>query len=529
MYECKNCGRVLRYEIRFKNLKCDYCDSTFPVASYPDKSYKKKEYEANVFLCTQCGGEIVTQSNDMTGICAYCGTTQVFQCRTEMVQRPKYIIPFQNDKSVCKSQYERAIRKAFYAPKELKDPKFIDNIRGVYMPYWVYTGEYDQRVNYTGYDKKQTKHVGDKIQFKEYHVEADYKAEVYGMQKDASSWYSDEISDNLRPFRLHPSSGLQPFNPAYLCGFFGETADVKKTEDPVIEQYDEEAKTRSNRFVENKLEEKYHIIQGHRQIKEPGRRSTEMSLLPVWFLSYRKGDRVSYSVMNGQTGQFAAEFPIDIKKFLLCTLGAAVLLFLILNLFWIMRPEDVAMLAAVGAMWAVRFASADLVEITRKEVELAPPDRRKYVKRPERQIRPFKNSMLIPYVVIVGMIIAEVAGMAERYPGGILFIMPIIITIWALIGAYKERKKIKECRDYLKALYIKVLPLHTPAFISLWVALLVQILLPVYDYAYYAVAFGCMAMTFLSILGVVLSYNRMATRRMPQFDHMGGDDSAKTE
>ncbi len=137
--------------------------------------------------------------------------------------------------------------------------------------------------------------------------------------------------------------------------------------------------------------------------------------------------------------------------------------------------------------------------------------------------------MLIPYVVIVGMIIAEVAGMAERYPGGILFIMPIVITIWALIGAYKERKKIKECRDYLKALYIKVLPLHTPAFISLWVALLVQILLPVYDYAYYAVAFGCMAMTFLSILGVVLSYNRMATRRMPQFDHMGGDDSAKTE
>lgn len=25
-----------------------------------------------------------------------------------------------------------------FAPKELKDPRNVDNFRGIYMPYWVY-------------------------------------------------------------------------------------------------------------------------------------------------------------------------------------------------------------------------------------------------------------------------------------------------------------------------------------------------------------------------------------------------------
>lgn len=30
------------------------------------------------------------------------------------------------------------MKKAIFAPKELKDPKFIDGFRGIYMPYWTY-------------------------------------------------------------------------------------------------------------------------------------------------------------------------------------------------------------------------------------------------------------------------------------------------------------------------------------------------------------------------------------------------------
>lgn len=529
MYECKNCGRVLRYDVRSKGLVCDYCGSGFAVDSFPDKSYQKKEYEANVFLCSQCGGEIVTQSNDLTGMCAYCGTTQVFQVRTEMVQRPKWIIPFQNNKEYCKEQYTRAIRKAFYAPKELKDAKFIDNIRGVYMPYWTYVGEYNQKVLFHGNDSRKAKVTEAKITNQEYAISADYEAQFVSMQRDASSWYSDEISDNVRPFRLQSQSGFRPFNPAYLCGFFGETADVEKNSESTKDlQFGEKTASISNRFLNKKIEAMhYGITKGRFQIEKPTEEKLELSMLPVWFLSYRKGDRVSYSVMNGQTGQFAAEFPIDMTKFLLCTLGAAVILYLLLNLFWVMRPEDVAMIAAIGAMWAIRFIATDLTEITRKEYEIAPPNKR-FGQKPTRVHRTFKYSMLIPYAFILGFFIAELTGHMERYPGSILFFLPAIMTIWATINAFKERKQIVQCRDVLAALRIKQLPLHLPAYISLGVALVIQITIPVADYPYYIAAFLCMAMTLLSIIGVVFSYNRMATRRLPQFDHTGGDDSAKT-
>ena len=60
-------------------------------------------------------------------------------------------------------------------------------------------------------------------------------------------------------------------------------------------------------------------------------RTVELALLPVWFLSYRNGDRVSYAVVNGQTGKAAADLPVDGKRYLAGSLLLAVPLFFLLN------------------------------------------------------------------------------------------------------------------------------------------------------------------------------------------------------
>ena len=52
--------------------------------------------------------------------------------------KPAYIIPFAKSKDDCKQAYMGLMKKAIFAPKELKDPKFIDGFRGIYMPYWTY-------------------------------------------------------------------------------------------------------------------------------------------------------------------------------------------------------------------------------------------------------------------------------------------------------------------------------------------------------------------------------------------------------
>lgn len=537
MYECPNCAGMLRYDIPLNKMKCDHCDSDFDVNDFSDESLHGKEYETNVFVCPQCGGTMYTQHNDMTGRCSYCGTTQIFQSRTESIVRPHWIAPFRKDKASCKSLYHNAVKKAVFAPKELKDPSFIDSIRGVYMPYWICDCEYDMPINlrvvpnnsivYHGNNDRKDQYVD----ISHYTMNTQFEASFLQMKEDASSWYSDEISDNLRPFNLMPNVyyGLMPFNPAYMCGFYGETADVEEPDKKDIQKFAEDSVQTAKSYVYQELKSKYAIENGLNAIKSPNHSKFRLSLLPVWFLSYNKGNRVSYSVINGQTGQLSAEFPIDLKKFFAASLGLFAAIFLILNLFWVMRPEYIAMMAAIGATWSIRFTRRDLKEIARKEYELSPPSRRKYYSKPQRENLSYRYYHILPLVLVVLLVLLENTGYIDRNPHGLMAFLPMILTVWAAIqGSYDIFTSIRNTARVLKGLYAKAFPGYFFAWLSIIIALVVQILHPVSDMYYFGIGFLCMGMTLLSLLSLILSYNRMASRKMPQFEHMGGDGSAKS-
>ena len=44
---------------------------------------------------------------------------------------------------------------------------------------------------------------------------------------------------------------------------------------------------------------------------------------PVWFMSYRNGNNITYATVNGQTGKVVADFPISTSRFILAALLAA--------------------------------------------------------------------------------------------------------------------------------------------------------------------------------------------------------------
>ena len=536
MYECPSCSAMLRYDIATNKMKCDHCDSEFKVDAFPDKSYHGKEYETNVFVCPQCGGSMYTQHNDMTGRCSYCGNIQIFQSRTESIVRPRWIAPFRKDKTSCKSLYHKAVKKAVFAPKELKDPSFIDSIRGVYMPYWIYDCEYNMPLNLRGIPKKGVVFHGNNdqkdqyVDISHYTINAQFQASFMAMKEDASSWYSDEISDNLRPFNLIPNEefGLVDFNPAYMCGFYGETADVEEPDKKELKTFSEDSVQSARDYVYKQLKSKYAIENGLGNIKSPSTSKFSLSLFPVWFLSYNKGNRVSYSVINGQTGQLSAEFPIDFKKFFAATFGLFAVIFMLLNLFWVMRPEYIAMMAAVGAAWSIRFARRDLNEIARKEYELSFSGSRKYYGKPEREQTIYRYYHFLPLILVALLVLLENSGYIDRNPHGVMTFLPVLLTVWAAIqGSYDIYTSIRNTAGLLKNLGARAFPGYLFAWFSIVIALIVQIFHPVSDMYYFGIGFLCMIMTLVSLLSLILSYNRMASRKMPQFEHMGGDGSAK--
>ena len=140
MYECPNCAGNLKFDIARQQLFCAHCETTMDPYSFR-KEKDAEEYEATIFTCPQCGGEIISDDTTAATFCSFCGGATILDSRISKERRPSYIIPFTKTKKDCKAAYAKMMRRALFAPKELKDPEQLKKFRGIYMPYWVYSFE----------------------------------------------------------------------------------------------------------------------------------------------------------------------------------------------------------------------------------------------------------------------------------------------------------------------------------------------------------------------------------------------------
>lgn len=237
--------------------------------------------------------------------CCFCGSPAVLESRIGKGRRPARIIPFSKTKEDCKASYARMMRRAIFAPKELKDEAYIEKFRGI--------------------------------------------------SYDAAADFSDELSGAIAPYGMEAG---KPFTPAFLSGFY---ADAKDVDSSVYRQDADELVTEDGyaRLSHNRTCARYHVKDGRNKdaLKNalcPTCTSAELAMLPVWFLSYKKGDRIAYAVVNGQTGKAAADLPVDRKKYVVGSLLLAVPLFFLLNLRFTITPGNALFLAAfLAAVCAV--------------------------------------------------------------------------------------------------------------------------------------------------------------------------------
>ena len=101
MLTCPNCGGNLRFDIPSQQLACKQCQSQFDPYAFDEKTSDAKEetasddsFEATIFTCPQCGGEILSTDNAATGFCSFCGASTILYSRLTREKRPAYIIPF---------------------------------------------------------------------------------------------------------------------------------------------------------------------------------------------------------------------------------------------------------------------------------------------------------------------------------------------------------------------------------------------------------------------------------------------------
>lgn len=522
MYECPNCGGNLKFDIPSQQLSCGFCDSKFnPYAIQKETDTVDGDcFEANVFLCPQCGGEMISGDNDATSFCSYCGASNILSGRIRRKKRPQYIIPFQITKEDCKKAYMAKMRKAFFAPKELKNPDFIDGFRGIYMPYWSYRFSQKGRVCLGG---KTEKRRGDYVYTDHYNLSGDLDAGYAGYSSDASANFYDSISEALGPYKVNQ---LLNFTPTFLSGFYAETADIN----PDVYRQDAQDMAADATYERIKKEpafRKYSFdaLSPHRAAVELHTNcdGADRVMFPVWFMSYRNKDRIAYATVNGQTGKVVTDMPVDEKRFFGSSLLLAVPLFLILNLLFTLRPMVLLTCSTVLAAVAAFLYYRELVRI--HALETNEEDRGLQSKNPT-QGETVKKAKKKPIKISVGVRLFIVLWLAmfigtPLYAAGVgsvsLWLAAVITMTTICILGLKKRKSLEKLRGGLGFLYSEG---------AVIIGSIIGILQPVSDLWYYGSAF-LILLTVIFILGDLIgNYNRLAMRKLPQFEKQGGDDNA---
>ena len=467
MYECPNCNGNLKFDIPSQKLLCEYCGTQMDPYDFEKASdaneitedgFTVDVFTVNVFTCPQCGGELISNDTTAATFCSFCGGSTILDSRISREKRPGYIIPFRKTKEDCKKAYGEMLRKAPFAPSEFKDEEYISRFRSIYMPYWVYSFEKNGHVAFGG---SRTERDGDYIIKNNYTLECDVEAKYKGITFDAAASFSDELSNAIAPFEWRDA---KPFTPAYLSGFYADTDDV------VSQVYTEDARTivtqeMCNQIRQDSLFSRYQLESDLVQAMEPEMMQKELAMLPVWFLTYRRGDRVSYAVVNGQTGKVSGDIPVDKKKYLLGSLLLAVPLFLILNLLVSMTATT--MLGVTAVLAAICCVISAVQKKALRDRETGEKDK------------------------------------GKQYS-------------WNRDGSYTANRG--------KMTVWKVLDAVKKPGIGLVLAAMVLLFHPVSDLYYYGAALAVMGLAVWDILGMIERYNILATRELPQFQKRGGDE-----
>ena len=179
-----------------------------------------------------------------------------------------------------------------------------------------------------------------------------------GIPFDASLRFDDDIAGVIAPFSKEK---MKDFSPNYLLGFYSEIADTES------KTYEKEAFSMLGEEMEReilgpngfnrpdiKVQGKFDASCLHNEM------SVDRGMFPIWFLSYKKNDRISYAIVNGETGKVYCDIPIDEKKFHKSSLLIAIPIFLVLNLLFQISAETLPIITLVLSVFLIFLSQVQL-------------------------------------------------------------------------------------------------------------------------------------------------------------------------
>lgn len=334
-HKCPNCAATLNFNPSTQNWQCEFCKSVFnkeQLSEYTSKDLtknsEKNKLDMDVYTCTNCGAQIIADENTSATFCIYCKNTAILRNKLIGEFNPDKIIPFSKTREDAIKKFTELGKGKPLAPKEFNNKNNIHEIKGVYIPFWLYDYDVHGKINANGV--RETSWATSNYQYTKtyiYSIDNEANMSFYKIPVDGSLRLDNHIMNSIEPYDY---KALEDFNYSYLSGFYAEKYDV----DSNTAQYD--ALKRAYASATEKLSgiSSFTNYSVNSTDHKAMLKKCEYVLLPVWLLNIKYKDKLYTFAMNGQTGKMIGNIPTDRKKVILYSIIIFISLVTILSLLW---------------------------------------------------------------------------------------------------------------------------------------------------------------------------------------------------
>ena len=327
---CKSCAGRLIFNPASQKLECKACGSSYRPEDVEDiyASRDSKYYDTRVYTCGHCGAEVITSDTESSTFCVYCGNPAIVFSRISREYKPDGLIPFKITKEEAISSITKKFLKNPIVPKDIAAKCKPENLRGIYVPYWVINADFSE-ADYISGEVKRGKQT-----YTKYYSRA-CETRIRNLPIDGSRILSDDTSLKLEPFYLEDS---KDFDEDYLNGFYSNTSDLR--------YYDlrKSAAERCHKLVAEEVVKS--IPRNNRNVKirdsfywvdiddDP-----IYMMMPVWFFTFMYKGTPYTILVNGQTGKVVGTMPWNNSRVWAVAIAIFVLITAFISYFFIAAPN----------------------------------------------------------------------------------------------------------------------------------------------------------------------------------------------
>lgn len=355
-YKCPCCGGAIAFDSTLQKMKCPYCDTEFEMQtllSYdaalqqdapdeihweenPGTQWQPGETEGmRVYVCNSCGGEIVCDENTAASKCPYCDNPVVMTGQFQGALKPDFVIPFKLDKNAAKAGLRQHFKGKTLLPRAFSNENHIDEVKGVYVPFWLFDADVNASIRYRA---TRTRHWSDRnynyTETSHFMVTRGGQVSFDRIPVDGSTKIANDLTESVEPFNFAEAVNFQT---AYLAGYLADKYDV--TADQSVARANERVKTSAEQEFAKTVMGYETVVPENSNIQVFNGKA-KYALYPIWLLNTTwQGKKYTFA-MNGQTGKFVGDLPVDKGKLtkirLLVGLGVAAAAFAVQYLLWLL-------------------------------------------------------------------------------------------------------------------------------------------------------------------------------------------------